>query len=109
LVFVGRGEGQLGPLYRLLPLRPGFNEHFVAARSHRTGQGNGREYVSGVAEGGDYAAQGAQPHMPPLSGPEPGLDMTISGTTQLGETFSRNETASAMSSVLIILSAGTCS
>ena len=56
-VFLRRGEAEPGSLDRRPPLLPGLDHHLVPAPGQRPPQGDRREYVSRVAEGGYQDAQ----------------------------------------------------
>ena len=56
-VFLGGGEAEPRALDRGPPLLPGLDHHLVAAPGQRPAQGDRREDVPGVAEGGDQDAQ----------------------------------------------------
>ena len=55
-VFLGRGEAEPGALDGAAPLLPGLDHDLVAARGQRPAEGDRREDVARVAEGGEQIA-----------------------------------------------------
>src|SRR5262249_34193175 len=100
-VFLGGGEVEPGALDRAPALLPGLDRHRVAAARQRPSQGDRREDVAGIAEGGGEDAD----HGAPIA--SPAAVNRISGMWQWGESRSRQRTASPMSEVRIMSSAGT--